>query len=414
MHDEFEMSMMGELNFFLGLQIKQMEDGIFFNQSKYIKEMLKKFGLEESKPMKTPMFSDTKLKKDKECDSVDSTKYRGMRGSLLYLTASIPDIMFSVCLCARFQEDPKTSHLEVVKRIFQYIEGTTHLGLWNDGTHSVNCSLLFFCLDSSLRSIPFHDNLITSSEFYSQYRVKYDLEGQMFVEFVIQNQFFSFTLEEFGQILGGPYQTNPPSPDEIKLYIQVERKDGVTRIRHDRVIDVEENQILTREITPIMKTWVDIICENVFCLGGNPDHVLACLCHMLYCIASVIYPLTAQQERKTRKDYGTKRGLPSTSSSSSSAFGQPFSSHHIDDNNDGNDEGTSRASTPLPTRFINSLSNDIPQVFSNPPHIDPNMEAFYTRQTEILNRQVQLQDGQQGGIRSIGKGIKNLLRGNKK
>ncbi|GKA03772.1 retrovirus-related pol polyprotein from transposon TNT 1-94 [Tanacetum coccineum] len=78
MHDEFEMSMMGELNFFLGLQIKQMKDGIFFNQSKYIKEMLKKFGLEESKPMKTPMSSDTKLTKDKECESVDSTKYRGM------------------------------------------------------------------------------------------------------------------------------------------------------------------------------------------------------------------------------------------------------------------------------------------------------------------------------------------------
>ncbi|GKB29073.1 retrovirus-related pol polyprotein from transposon TNT 1-94 [Tanacetum coccineum] len=75
MHDEFEMSMMGELNFFLGLQIKQMEDGIFFNQSKYIKEMLKKFGLEDSKPMKTPMSSDTKLTKDEECESVDSTKY---------------------------------------------------------------------------------------------------------------------------------------------------------------------------------------------------------------------------------------------------------------------------------------------------------------------------------------------------
>ncbi|GJS80610.1 hypothetical protein Tco_0730491 [Tanacetum coccineum] len=107
-----------------------MEDGIFFNQSKYIKEMLKKFGLEDSKPMKTPMSSDTKLTKDEECESVDSTKYRGMIGSLLYLTASRPDIMFSVCLCARFQEAPKTSHLEAVKRIFRYIKGTTHLGLW--------------------------------------------------------------------------------------------------------------------------------------------------------------------------------------------------------------------------------------------------------------------------------------------
>nr|GEW55660.1 retrovirus-related Pol polyprotein from transposon TNT 1-94 [Tanacetum cinerariifolium] len=78
MHDEFEMSMMGELNFFLGLQIKQMEDVIFFNQTNSIKEMLKKFGLEDSKPMKTHMSSDTRLTKDEECESVDSTKYQGM------------------------------------------------------------------------------------------------------------------------------------------------------------------------------------------------------------------------------------------------------------------------------------------------------------------------------------------------
>ncbi|GJX29620.1 retrovirus-related pol polyprotein from transposon TNT 1-94 [Tanacetum coccineum] len=74
--------------------------------------------IEDSKLMKTPMSSDTKLTKDEECDSVDSNKYQGMIGSLLYLTASRPNIMFSVCLCARFQEDPKTSHLEAVKRIF--------------------------------------------------------------------------------------------------------------------------------------------------------------------------------------------------------------------------------------------------------------------------------------------------------
>ncbi|GJX15171.1 hypothetical protein Tco_0206929 [Tanacetum coccineum] len=91
-------------------------------------EAIKKFGLEDSKPMKTPMSLDTKLAKDEECESVDSTKYRGMIGRLFYLTTSRPDIMFSVCLCARFQEAPKTSHLEAVKRIFRYIKGTTHLG----------------------------------------------------------------------------------------------------------------------------------------------------------------------------------------------------------------------------------------------------------------------------------------------
>ncbi|GKB05596.1 retrovirus-related pol polyprotein from transposon TNT 1-94 [Tanacetum coccineum] len=93
-------------------------------------KMLKKFRLEDSKPMKTPMSTKTKLTKDEEGESVDNTKYRGMIGSLLYLTASRPDIMFSVCLCARFQEDPKTSHLKAVKRIFRYVKGTTHLGLW--------------------------------------------------------------------------------------------------------------------------------------------------------------------------------------------------------------------------------------------------------------------------------------------
>ncbi|GKB39305.1 retrovirus-related pol polyprotein from transposon TNT 1-94 [Tanacetum coccineum] len=296
MHDEFEMSMMGELNFFLRLQIKQMEDDIFFNQSKYIKEILKKFGLKDSKPMKTPMSSDTKLTKDEECESVDSTKYRGMIGSLLYLTASRPDILFSVCLCAHFQEAPKTSHLEAVKRIFRYIKGTAHLGLWypkGTGIETVKQTALAISTTESeyvsagkacqqalwMKQALIDYDIRLDDVPIIQYRVNYDLEGHMFVEFVIQNQIFSFTLEEFGQIIGipyngdcsfsdkwsldylassvptgGPYQTNPPSPDEIKLYVQEEHEDVVTRIRHDKVIDLEENQILTREITTIMKT----------------------------------------------------------------------------------------------------------------------------------------------------------------
>ncbi|GJU28471.1 hypothetical protein Tco_1167092 [Tanacetum coccineum] len=92
--------------------------------------MLKKFGLEDSKPIKTSMSSKTKLTRDEDGESINDTKYHGMIGCLLYLTASRPDIMFSVCLCARLQEDPKTSLLEAVKRIFRYIKGTTHLALW--------------------------------------------------------------------------------------------------------------------------------------------------------------------------------------------------------------------------------------------------------------------------------------------
>ncbi|GJY23909.1 hypothetical protein Tco_0397567 [Tanacetum coccineum] len=92
--------------------------------------MLKRSGVEDFKPIKTPMSSETKLTRDEDGESVDDTKYHGMIGSLLYLTASRTNIMFSVCLCARFQEALKTSHLEAVKRIFRYIKGTTHLGLW--------------------------------------------------------------------------------------------------------------------------------------------------------------------------------------------------------------------------------------------------------------------------------------------
>ncbi|RVW84461.1 Retrovirus-related Pol polyprotein from transposon RE1 [Vitis vinifera] len=95
MHSEFEMSMMGELNFFLGLQNKQLKEGTFINQAKYIRDLLKRFNMEEAKTMKTPMSSSIKLDMDDKGKSVHSTMYRGMIGSLLYLTASRPDIMYS-------------------------------------------------------------------------------------------------------------------------------------------------------------------------------------------------------------------------------------------------------------------------------------------------------------------------------
>ncbi|XP_071728007.1 uncharacterized mitochondrial protein AtMg00810-like [Rutidosis leptorrhynchoides] len=121
---------MGELKFFLRLQIKQLEDGMFINQQKYIHDMLIKFGMDNSKPMAMPMATNVKLTLEGEGDSFNRTKCRGMIGSLLYLTTSRPDIMYSVCLCARFQENPKMSHVEAVKRIFRYLKGTMYLGLW--------------------------------------------------------------------------------------------------------------------------------------------------------------------------------------------------------------------------------------------------------------------------------------------
>ncbi|KAJ9566849.1 hypothetical protein OSB04_002815 [Centaurea solstitialis] len=112
------------------LQIKQSEKGIFINQDKYVHEMLKKFDLTSCTPMKTPMAPPLSLDKDSKGKPVDVTLYRGMIGSLLYLTASRPDIMYSTCLCARYQAEPKESHLTAVKRIFRYLKGTPNLGLW--------------------------------------------------------------------------------------------------------------------------------------------------------------------------------------------------------------------------------------------------------------------------------------------
>ncbi|GJZ39613.1 hypothetical protein Tco_0586176 [Tanacetum coccineum] len=259
----------------------------------------------------------------------------------------------------------------------------------------------------------------------------------MFIEFVIQNQLFSYSLEEFALILDvpcegacvftdrwrldelaygipsdGPYQTNLPSIEDIISSIRIDRDGQVRHIRHEEEIDVLEYQVLTREIEPTLKPLEEIIQENVFCLGGNRDHVPACLCYMLYCVVHsekfnlayfmakrmewvtkqkrlilpygmlltrlfkfivrenpelenesyvlydrVMTPLAAQLERKPRRDRGTRRGRHSTSSS---AFDQPSSSHLNDDDDDGNDEGTSRASNPSPIHYVNSLTNQVP------------------------------------------------------
>ncbi|GJR96994.1 retrovirus-related pol polyprotein from transposon 17.6 [Tanacetum coccineum] len=203
------------------------------------------------------------------------------------------------------------------------------------------------------------------------------------------------------------YKTSPPSPKDIKALIPISRNGIITRISHKKIIDVEENQILNHEIQSHMTSWVEIIRENVFCLGGNRDHVPACLCHMLYCIATskkynlafsilkrmenarrqpkvilpygmlltmlfthiisnspelsndqyivhnhVMYPLAPHYERKTRTDHGTKKCQHSTSSSTSVPI-NPTSSHPIDDVNVVNDEGISRAITPSPTSLEN-------------------------------------------------------------
>ncbi|GKA03849.1 putative ribonuclease H-like domain-containing protein [Tanacetum coccineum] len=122
MHKKFQISSMGELTFFLGLQVTQKDDVIFISQDKYVDEILNKFGFSTMKTTSTPMETSKPLLKDAEAKDVDVHLYRSMIGSLMYLTTSRPDIMFVVCACARFQVTPKVSHLYAVKRIFRYLK----------------------------------------------------------------------------------------------------------------------------------------------------------------------------------------------------------------------------------------------------------------------------------------------------
>ena len=130
MQQEFEMSMVGELTYFLGLQVRQTDEGTFVSQSKYARNLVKKFGLENSKHTNTPMSTTLKLTRDENGVKVDPTLYRSMIGSLLYLTASRPDICYSVGVCARYQGNPMESHVTAVKRIIRYVNSTVDFGIW--------------------------------------------------------------------------------------------------------------------------------------------------------------------------------------------------------------------------------------------------------------------------------------------
>ena len=126
----FEMSMVGELTYFLGLQVKQTDSRIYINQEKYARNLVERFGLDNAAHARTPIATNAKLTNDPSGEFVDVTLYRSMIGCLLYLTASRPDIAFSVGVCSRFQSIPKVSHLNAVKRIIKYVGGTCEYGLF--------------------------------------------------------------------------------------------------------------------------------------------------------------------------------------------------------------------------------------------------------------------------------------------
>jgi hypothetical protein len=137
MEKEFQLSMMGELTFFLGIQVKQTKQGTFIHQVKYTMDLMKKFNMAELKPVSMPMSTATSLDPDENDKGTDQREYRSMIGSLPYLMVTRSDIQFVVCLCARFQASPCSSHWTVVQRIFRYFKHTLDFGIWYSASSSL-------------------------------------------------------------------------------------------------------------------------------------------------------------------------------------------------------------------------------------------------------------------------------------
>ncbi|CAL8162045.1 unnamed protein product [Prunus armeniaca] len=273
MTSEFEMSLVGELNYFLGLQIKQSHDGIFVSQSKYAKKLVTKFGLEGAKSARTPMSTSAKIHRDLHGKSVDQTLYRSMIRSLLYLTASRPDISFSVGVCARFQSDPKESHLFAVKRIIKYVSGTIEFGLWY--TYDTCVNLVGYsdadwagCSDDrkSTSGGVFYvgNNLVAwhskkqNSVSLSTPEAEYVAAGSCCTQLLWMRQM----LEDYGlaQSCFLIYCDNMSVIDISKNPVQHSRTKHID-IRHHFIRDLVEDKILSLEFVPSEKQLADILTK---------------------------------------------------------------------------------------------------------------------------------------------------------
>jgi hypothetical protein len=163
MKTEFEMTDLGLMNFFLGIEVDQSDDGIFICQTNYANEVLKRFRMLNCKPAATPMATGIKLSKYDEGSYVDPTLYKRLVGSLMYLTTTRPDIMFVVSLISRFMETPKSTHWQAGKRILRYVAGTTNFGIRY--TSSLNFELIRYTDNDFAGSID--DRKSTSGYIFS-------------------------------------------------------------------------------------------------------------------------------------------------------------------------------------------------------------------------------------------------------
>jgi hypothetical protein len=127
---EFDMTDLGKMKYFLGVEVLQNSDGIYISQKKYAKDVLERFGMEKSNSVKNPIVPDVKLMKDEEGAKVNATVYKQLVGSLMYLTATTPDFMYVVCLISRFMANPTEIHLQAAKKVLRYLNGTMDLGIF--------------------------------------------------------------------------------------------------------------------------------------------------------------------------------------------------------------------------------------------------------------------------------------------
>ncbi|GJR02448.1 hypothetical protein Tco_0525432 [Tanacetum coccineum] len=294
----------------------------------------------------------------------------------------------------------------------------------------------------------------TIAQFYKP------IENRNIHEAIFTNE-WDLAFLEYSQETEGPYCTDLSTPDDIRRLLELERVVVDCTIK-SQTVALNPNQILTKELSPDMKQWEELIRENVFRLGGHRDRLPACLAHMLYCVVAeeqynlayffvkriecaratptanlpygmfltrlyryvmetyphldngtydiverVMRPLALRQTRRPRSDRGKAR----RSVSSSSSHHQGTSSHQHDDDDD---VETSRASTPSPTTYLNSLHPLDYQNYQMPSSSEQTDETLFARQTTLLNQTQRMHEEMCGGFKSFGKALKGVFSKKKK
>nr|GEU39855.1 ketol-acid reductoisomerase, chloroplastic [Tanacetum cinerariifolium] len=293
-------------------------------------------------------------------------------------------------------------------------------------------------------------------DFYSQVTVQTNDYGYLVISFMIQHEFITLTLAQFGQILKilyngqavftnewdlasleysreteGTYCTDLPTPDDIRRLLELERV-VVDRTIKSQTVSLNPNQILTKELSADMKQFKELVRENVFGLGEHRDRLPACLAHMLYCVVAeeqynlayffvkriefakatptVNLPYCMFLTRLYRYIMKTDRGKARRSVSSSFYHHQGTSSHQHDDEDD---VKTSRASTPSPTTYLNSLNPLDYQNNQMSSSFEQTDETLFARQTTLLNQTQRMHKEMRGGFKSFGKALKEVFSKNK-